>query len=145
MSISRKLAIVFGFIGLALVYVGQKKIFYDPFLDFIYNPVSDNYPDLAIGKYVFSKILRFLANDGLAILIIYGFFGPGKYVKFAAYILLFGLVVLLPIYLVLVIYFYQDTYSFLNHLHRLVLNPVLMMLLIPAFYSQKANAKKNIE
>ena len=145
MSISRKLAVVFGFIGLALVYVGQKKLFYDPFLDFIYNPVSDNYPDLAIGKYVFSKILRFLANDGLAILIIYGFFGPGKYVKFAAYILLFGLVVLLPIYLVLVIYFYQDTYSFLNHLHRLVLNPVLMMLLVPAFYSQKANAKKNIE
>ena len=81
-------------------------------------------------------------NDSLAILIIYGFFGPGKYVKFAAYILLFGLVVLLPIYLVLVIFFYQETYSFLNHLHRLVLNPVLMMLLIPAFYSQRANNKK---
>jgi len=142
MTTTRKLAIVFGFIGLALVYVGQKKLFYDPFLDFIYNPVADNYPDLETNKYVFSKLFRFLLNDSLAILIIYGFFGPGKYVKFAAYILLFGLVVLLPIYLVLVIFFYQETYSFLNHLHRLVLNPVLMMLLIPAFYSQRANNKK---
>ena len=139
---TRKLAVVFGFIGLALVYVGQKKLFYDPFLDFIYNPVAYNYPDLETNKYVFSKLFRFLLNDSLAILIIYGFFGPGKYVKFAAYILLFGLVVLLPIYLVLVIFFYQETYSFLNHLHRLVLNPVLMMLLIPAFYSQRANNKK---
>ena len=141
MATSRRLAIAIGFIGLALVYVGQKKLFYDPFLDFIYNPVSDNYPDLAIGKYVLSKILRFLANDGLAILIIYGFFGPGKYVKFAAYVLLFGLLALLPIYLVLVIFYYQETYAFLNHLHRLVLNPVLMMLLIPAFYMQKVNAE----
>ena len=145
MTTNRKLAIAFGFIGLALVYVGQKKFFYDPFLDFIYNPVTDNYPDLETTKYVFSKLFRFLLNDSLAILIIYGFFGPGKYVKFAAYILLFGLVVLLPLYLVLVVFFYPETYSFLNHLHRLVLNPVLMMLLIPAFYSQKANRKKNIE
>ncbi len=145
MTNSRKLAIAFAFIGLALVYVGQKKLFYDPFLDFIYNPVTDNYPNLETTKYVFSKLFRFLLNDSLAILIIYGFFGPGKYVKFAAYILLFGLVVLLPLYLVLVIFFYPETYLYLNHLHRLVLNPVLMMLLIPAFYSQKANRKKNIE
>lgn len=145
MTTSRKLAIAFGFIGLALVYVLQKKLFYDPFLDFIYNPISDNYPDLEVGKYVFSKLFRFLLNDGLAIVIIYGIFGPGKYVKFATYILLFGLVVLLPVYLVLVIFFYPETYAFLNHLHRLVLNPVLMMLLIPAFYSQKANSKNDIK
>ena len=76
MTTTRKLAVVFGFIGLALVYVGQKKLFYDPFLDFIYNPVADNYPDLETNKYVFSKLFRFLLNDSLAILIIYGFFGP---------------------------------------------------------------------
>lgn len=145
MTTSRVLAIVFGFIGLALVYVLQRKLFYDPFLDFYYDPITDNYPDFETVKYVFSKVFRFLLNDGLAILIIYGFFGPGKYVKFAAYILLFGLVVLLPLYVILVLFFYPETYSFLNHLHRLVLNPVLMMLLIPAFYSQRANAKKNIE
>jgi exosortase F-associated protein len=141
MSNSRKWAIVIGVIGLILVYVLQQKLFYDPFLDFIYNPVENNYPEFNRGKYVFSKLLRFLFNDGFAIAIIYGIFGPGKYVKFAAYILLFGLFILLPTYLILVLYFYPESYSFLNHLHRLVLNPVLMMLLIPAFYSQMQNQK----
>ncbi len=142
MSLNRKIAISLGIIGLVFVYILQRLLFYDPFVDFIYNPISDNYPELSTGKYIMSKLLRFVLNDGFAIAIIYGFFGLGKYVKFAALIFLVGLLILLPAYLIMVIFFYPETYSFLNHLHRLVLNPVLMMLLIPAFYAQKTEENK---
>jgi len=142
MSLNRKLAIAIGIVGLVTVYILQRVLFYDPFLDFTYDHVNNNYPEFSTGKYIMSKLFRFVLNDGFAIAIIYGVFGPGKYVKFAAVIFLVGLVILLPIYLILVLNFFHETYSYLNHLHRLVLNPVLMMLLIPAFYAQKTKETK---
>lgn len=142
MSISRKLAVVFGVTGLTLVYILQSKLFYDPFQYLLANPTINDYAEVETGKYIGSKLLRFALNDGLALTLIYGIFGPGKYVKFAALVLLFGLLVLLPTYLILALSFYQETYLFINHLHRLVLNPVIMMLLIPAFYVQRVKAGK---
>ena len=142
MSLNRKIAIAVGLIGLAAVYMLQRKIFFDPFADMIYDPYGNYYPEFSKTKYILSKLFRFVLNDGFAIAFIYGVFGPGKYVKFAALIFLIGLFILLPAYLIMIIFFYPETHSFLNHLHRLVLNPVLMMLLIPAFYAQKAKEKK---
>ena len=130
-------AIAVGCLGLICVYLFQDQLFNDPFNNFIYDPVADNYPEFNAFQYVLLKILRFILNDGFAIMIIYGLFGPGKYVRFAAYIFLFGFFVPLPLYLILNLGFYESSYSYLNHLHRIVLNPVLMMLLIPAFYAQK--------
>ena len=129
-------AIVLGCAGLVSVYLFQDQLFNDPFNNFIYDPVADNYPEFSVIQYVLLKVLRFVLNDGFAILIIFGLFGPGKYVKFAAYVFLFGFFIPLPLYLILVLAFYRDSYTYLNHLHRIVLNPVLMMLLIPAFYAQ---------
>lgn len=141
MTKSRVLAIFFGISGLTLVYIFQSKLFYDPFQYLLSKPIMNEFLEVETGKYIGSKILRFVLNDGLALTVIYGVFGPGKYVKFAAMVLLFGLLVLLPTYLILALYFYQETYLFINHLHRLILNPVIMMLLIPAFYVQKIKTK----
>lgn len=141
MTKNRILATVLGIVGLALVYVFQHKLFFDPFMEINYVALVDDYPEFSKSHYIFSKLFRFILNDGFAMLLIYGLFGGGKYVKFAALVLLFGLVVMLPAYLLMVLVFPEHTFGFTNHLHRLVLNPVLMMLLIPAFYAQKANAK----
>jgi len=52
-------------------------------------------------------------------------------------VFLFGLLFLLPIYFVAVFYFFERVFPYLNHIHRLVLNPVLMLMLIPAILYQK--------
>ncbi|MDZ7846825.1 MAG: hypothetical protein U5L96_08670 [Owenweeksia sp.] len=57
----------------------------------------------------------------------------------------FGLFVLLPIYLYLYLQQPAGFSSMLSHLHRVVMNPVLMMLLIPAFAAQRRGAKKGME
>ena len=130
-------AVIGGCVGLVLVYVFQDQLFHDPFSNFIYNPQQNNYPEFEAFPYVILKALRFILNDGFAMLVIFGLFGTGKYLKFAAWIFLVGFAILLPLYLIMVLNFYDQTYSFLNHLHRMILNPVLMMLLIPAFYAQR--------
>jgi exosortase F-associated protein len=140
---SNKWAVFIGVLGLIVVYVFQRQLFPDPLQDFMYKPASGILPRFNTPAYIAIKTLRYVANDGFALLIIWGLFGNKQYMRFAVAVFLFGLLLLLPLYLVLVLNFYTQTYSFLNHLHRLVLNPVLMMLLIPAFYYQKSLEAKS--
>jgi integral membrane sensor domain MASE1 len=54
---------------------------------------------------------------------------------------LFGLFVLFPMY-ILVKFHWGDTYRNLDaNLHRIIMNPILLMLLIPAFYLQHQNSE----
>jgi exosortase F-associated protein len=125
-----------GLVGLIAVYVLQNQIFYDPFKG--YPMIAGKLPeDYQPWTYSIQKVIRYLLNDGFALAIIYALFQERKYMQFAVYVFLFGLIVLLPLYLVLFNFYSEQTYTYLNHLHRLVLNPVLMMLLIPAFFYQK--------
>lgn len=83
-----------------------------------------------------NRTIRFLVNDLLAIGLIYGLFGERKYVVFALWVQLAGLVFLLLPYSVLKYYWPAYNGPLINFLHRLILNPTLLLLLIPAFYYQ---------
>jgi exosortase F-associated protein len=88
-------------------------------------------------RFILNRSIRFLINDGFTILLIYAIFYERKYVIFAVWVQVFGtLFVLLPYF---VIKFYLPTYNgpMVSFLHRLILNPTLLLLLIPAFYYQR--------
>lgn len=117
-----------GMSGLAGVYLVQDV----PFASLSLGIPSDDFT-----AFVINKSLRFLLNDGFTLLIIFALFHEKSYMIFALYVQLFGMMVLLPGYL-LIKYHFGDTYRSLDsHLHRVIMNPVLLMLLIPAFYLQK--------
>lgn len=128
--------------GLVLVYIFQLQLFYDPFQNIRLDGGVLEAHEYNVFHYIVSKIFRYVLNDGFGLIIIWGLFGDTRYLRFAVFIFLLGLLILLPLYLVLSISFYTSSAAFLNHLHRLVLNPVLMMLLIPAFYYQKSIGQK---
>ncbi|KAB2914680.1 MAG: exosortase F system-associated protein [Bacteroidetes bacterium] len=89
-------------------------------------------------NFIISRLVRFLANDLLCILLIYALFNNRRFVIFGFYVQLFGLVVLFPIYIYLTLNAASNAeYSALVPLYRLVMNPILMVLLIPAFYFQQ--------
>jgi len=129
--------IAIGAVGLVLMYLLQRQLFYDPLQDFVYNPVIDNRPSIEGFRFIAGKVIRYVLNDVFAIFILMGLFADRKYLRLALAVFLFGLVVLLPAYFIAVFYFLPEVYSTLNHIHRLVLNPVLMLMLIPAIYYQK--------
>jgi exosortase F-associated protein len=97
-----------------------------------------------VGRFLVNRTIRFLANDALAIGLIYALFHTRKYVLFALYVQLFGVVAFLIPYFVLKLYFPAYNGPYLNFLHRLILNPTLLMLLIPAFYYQKYVVESNV-
>jgi len=131
-----------GAVGLFLVYFFQHHLDFHSVLFHFEAPkvLSHSHDFIPEDKFPFivNKIGRYLVNDLFTIAIIYGLFYEKKYLRFSFLVLLFGLLLLLPIYLILFLANIEGFSSLLTHLHRLVLNPVLMMLLIPAFFYQRS-------
>ncbi len=140
------LYIVLAGLGLVLVYVLQHYLDFYSLLQFKspeYLEYHTDYANHNFWQFTVNKVGRYLLNDGLSILLIYGIFGRMDYVKFSVYVLLFGLFILLPIYIGIYFAQIEGMSSMVSHLHRVVMNPVLMMLLIPAFYLQ-SRTERNI-
>lgn len=88
------------------------------------------------AQFFVNRSVRFFLNDGLAIGIIWALFYRRSYVIFALWIQLAGMLLFLAPYFVLKYWYPSYNGPFLSFLHRLILNPTLLLLLIPAFYYQ---------
>jgi exosortase F-associated protein len=98
-----------------------------------------------ITRFLVNRTIRFLINDAFAIGLIYALFATRKYVMFAIYVQAFGVIAFLIPYFALKVYYPSYNGPYLNFLHRLILNPTLLLLLIPAFYYQKFVVESNIK
>lgn len=92
-------------------------------------------------QFIINRSIRFLLNDTLAIILIYSLFNERKYVMFAIWVQVMGMVFVLIPYFILKFNYPDYNGPLLSFLHRLVLNPTIVLLLIPAFYYQR-NLKK---
>ncbi|MBS1949720.1 MAG: hypothetical protein OJF59_002655 [Cytophagales bacterium] len=123
----------FSIVGIVFVYLFQDF----PFLATLI--VSEQ------GLFVGRKLLRVILNDLFMLLFIAVWFKDKQVTRLALLIQLIDSFVLLPIYL----YYKLSTEGvseisdpFLSQFHRLIINPTLMILLIPAVYFQKISSKK---
>src|SRR5688572_14719477 len=94
-----------------------------------------------IHKFLINRMFRFLLNDAFAIGLIYALFQERKYVIFSLYVQIVGMVLFLFPYFVLKVYWPRYNGPLISFLHRLILNPTLLMLLIPAFYYQRSKER----
>ena len=90
-----------------------------------------------IADVLINRTIRFLLNDAFMIGLIYAIFQERKYVVFALWVQLAGVDFFLVPYFVLKVYFPHYNGPLISYLHRLILNPTLLLLLIPAFFYQK--------
>lgn len=85
-------------------------------------------------RFVVVKSFRFFLNDLLAIGLILSIFPGRGYLLAALAVQLFGLIFFLIPYFILKIGFGFGNGPLISFLHRLILNPTLLLLLIPAFW-----------
>jgi exosortase F-associated protein len=90
-----------------------------------------------LADFLINRSIRFFLNDLFAIALIYALFKERKYVLFAIYTQVFGFFFLLIPYFILKINWPSYNGPMINFLHRIILNPTLLLLLIPSFYYQK--------
>lgn len=96
-----------------------------------------------VHRFLINRSIRFLINDAFAVGLIYALFVERKYVIFSLWVQVTGLVLFLLPYFALKVYFPSYNGPLISFLHRLVLNPTLLLLLIPAFYYQRYTVHNN--
>lgn len=118
--------VIFSLLGLGIVFIGQR---YDYSL-----LLGDNLDSTT--QFIVNRIIRFLINDNLVLLLIFGLFYEKKYLKFGLTVEVIGFFFLLIPYFLLRFYTSID-HMYISFIHRLIINPTLMILLIPAIYFQR--------
>jgi exosortase F-associated protein len=89
-----------------------------------------------LWRFTINRTIRFLLNDSLVVLLIYSLFAKRSFTRFAFAVQILGFLFLLLPYLILKFQWPAYNGPMISHLHRLIVNPLLMLLLIPAFYLQ---------
>jgi exosortase F-associated protein len=95
----------------------------------------------SIRSFIINRSVRFVLNDIFAVLLIAALFGKKKLVWIAVYAQLLGFVFILLPYIVLKLQWPQYNGPMISFLHRLVLNPLLIYLLIFFFWFQERVGK----
>ncbi len=90
-------------------------------------------------NFILNRLFRFLLNDLLVLALVYGLFGQKMYVMLGFYIQLFGMFFILLPYLIIKINYPAQAGAFFSFLHRLVVNPLLLLMLIPAIFYAEIN------
>ncbi len=91
------------------------------------------------GKFVFNKTLRFLLNDAACLLLIAAVFNKSSYLRISAWVFLAELFFFLPLYFILKLSLEGNSEissPLLSQLHRMIVNPLLMIVLIMGFVYQ---------
>lgn len=128
----------FALLGLILVRAFENQLFYDPFLAFFKSEYQNkSLPSFESIPLFFGLCFRYFINTLLSLVILYSLFKQLPLVRFA--MLLYGVffVVLIVLFFGLLHFSEQPDYLVLFYIRRFLIQPLFLVLFIPAFYYQQ--------
>lgn len=123
---------------LILIRTFEDTLFYDPFLNYF----KSNYhnlplPKLNIVKLFFSLGFRYYLTSMISLGLICLFFNDSKIIKFSIFLYsVLGIILMISFFFVL-IKFGETNKINLFYIRRFIIQPIFLILFIPAFYYQK--------
>lgn len=133
---------IFIIVCFGMIRALENKLFYDPFLVYFESDFKNStFPQLDSFKLFSGLLFRYLLNTVLSLILIYTLFQEIDILKFSVFLYAFFLIVLLGMFIVIINYF-QDLSWLLFYVRRFLIQPIFVLLFIPAFYYQKQNLKK---
>jgi len=125
---------------LVLIRAYENVLFYDPYLTFFKNDyLYIDSPRREIAKLVLNTTFRFVLNTLISLGILYLIFKDRSIIKFSALIYFVAYVLLLIPFLYFVVNPKQEDYYLFFNIRRFLIQPILLILLFPAFYYYKLN------
>ena len=126
---------VFGLIGVRMV---EDKIFYDPFLNYFHeaNKRAD-FPGFEWGKLILNYLFRFLLNLILSTIVVHFIFKNKQWTFQAVILMVIVFAITFPIYLYCIHTKFEIGYLFSFYMRRFVIQPLILLLIIPMFYYRK--------
>ncbi|ACU08801.1 hypothetical protein FIC_02368 [Flavobacteriaceae bacterium 3519-10] len=138
MKLLNWLAVFAGILGLIGVRMAEDAIFYDPFLKF-FRAADDRavFPDFEWANLVISYIFRFSLNLLFSLIVVHFIFKNKRWTIQAAVLILMVFAITLPVYLYCVYTRFEIGYLFSFYMRRFVIQPLILLLIIPLFYYRK--------
>jgi len=129
---------------LLLVYVFQRVSYAGIVNTMLPESLSISHP---YTVFIVNRTIRLIINDSACMLLIWSLFGEIKYLTAAFWVFLIELLVVLPIYFVIKLNLEgasEISSPLLSQIHRIIVNPLLMVILILGFYYQKVTTGRRV-
>ncbi|MDG2432789.1 exosortase F system-associated protein [Flavobacterium sp.] len=127
---------------LVLIRAYENILFYDPFLLYFKGDFNSlEYPIYNLVPFIASLVFRYGLNSVLSIGIIYLLFQDKLMIKFVAFLYaLFFVFLLISFFVILYCNDFFSSWS-LFYVRRFIIQPIFLVLFIPALYYQKVTRK----
>ena len=123
---------------LILIRFFEDILFYDPYLAFFQNDnLYIDSPRREVAKLIGFTAFRYLLNTLISLAILFLVFKDKSIIKFSVLIYLVAYVVLMAIYFYFVVNPNQEDYYMFFNIRRFLIQPIFLILLLPAFYYHK--------
>ncbi len=130
-------------LSLLLIRMFEKDLFYDPFLEFFHGDTQNKIlPEFDTFKLFLGLLFRYFMNGILTILILYFLFKDVSIIKLTSFLLLFFFVVLIIIFYSLLHFSVSPDYLYVFYVRRFLIQPLFLILFVPAFFYQKSVNKQ---
>ena len=127
---------------LVLIRVFEDRLFYDPFLSYFKSEYSHlPLPPINFFKLFFSLGMRFYLNSVISLFLLYVLFKDTQIVKFSALLYMVLGSILMISFVFVLNFFGEDNKMTLFYIRRFLIQPIFILLFIPAFYYQKQTKK----
>ncbi|MBS1548667.1 MAG: exosortase F system-associated protein [Bacteroidetes bacterium] len=138
MKILSILGVVIGVLGLIGIRVVEDRIFYDPFLNYFHESnANTEFPAFSWFQLILSHLGRFVLNLLFSLVIVQSLFRNIQWTLQALIMIVLVFVITLPVYLVCVYHQFEIGYLFSFYVRRLVIQPLIVLLIVPMFYYRR--------
>ncbi len=136
--------ILLSFLILAAIRMFQSELFNDPFIEFYKNDyVQKLPPEVDQLSLYLNTAYRYFLNTIVSLFAIIVAFPKKSVVKFSVFFYILAFVVLLIVKAVLINNLEPELYDVLFYVRRFLIQPIFVILLLPAFYYQYHIEKNN--
>jgi exosortase F-associated protein len=141
--LSNKLRFVMGVLFVLLLIVVracESLLFYDPFLNYFKSDFNAlPLPSYSAFMLLMGLLFRYGLNTVLSLGLIYVIFRDVTMIKFASFLYVFFFLVFLSLFYTVIYFYGADNNLMLFYVRRFLIQPIFVILFIPAFYYQKLN------
>ena len=144
MKILSWLLVLAGVCGLVGVRMLEDAIFYDPFLNYFHEANKNiSLPQFEWGKLILSHLFRFILNLFFSCIIIHFLFKNKEWTMQGAVLITIIFAITFPIHLYCIYNQFEIGYLFSFYMRRFVIQPLILLLIVPLFYYRKQMLQKN--
>ena len=131
----RYILIFLSIVALAAIRYFENDLFYDPYLQFFKNDyLYIDSPRRETFKLSLFTTLRYVLNTLISLGVLYLVFKDKGVIKFSALLYFFAYIVLLALFLYFVVNPRQEDYYLFFNIRRFLIQPLILLILLPAFY-----------